>query len=342
MIDTIKIANFLVRLRQEKHVTQSEVAKALSVSTKAISKWECGDGLPSIDRLKDIADYYGVTVDELLNGERKEKDIPTEKPAEIKEKKESQTFNLNLLFYILSLVLNLLGISIGFVGAGIANGVLYFVLLIVGFLLGLLFLLMPTFLGSKKEPSLLSHFAMAAQIMSGTILFLSIPYLFVISPDIGPTVYNVFMYLLIPLISVVSYLIEIHFNKAKDFLDYLRNGRGFEITYMITGLSIVFLALAWSNASSGLTVSLLCSIALIVSSLFALFFKKYRLINSIFGIIDMPMFFILWHFLSNGYSYDLCQIMEFILAFCLSLTQLILLIISLRKEKKTGNNRYKD
>lgn len=334
MIDTIKIADFLVRLRQEKHVTQSEVANALNVSTKTISKWECGDGLPSIDRLKDIADYYGITIDELLNGERKEKDIPIEKPAETRKEKENQPFNLNLLFYILSLVLNLLGISIGFVGAGIANGVLYFVLLIVGFLLGLLFLLMPTFIGSKKDASLLSHFAIAGQVTSGTILFLSIPYLFVISPDIGPAIYNVFMYLLIPLISVISYLIEVHFNKTKDFLDYLRNGRGFEIIYMITGLSIVFLALAWSNASSGLTVSLLCSIALIVSSIFAFFFKKYRLINSIFGIIDMPMFFILWHFLSNGYTYDLCQVMEFILAFGLSLTQLILLIISHRKERE--------
>lgn len=339
MIDSIKIANFLVHLRQEKHVTQSEVAKALDISTKTISKWECGDGLPSIDRLKDIADYYGITVDELLNGERKEIDISMSKSTEIEEKKERQTFNLNSLFYTLSLVLNLLGVSIGFVGAGIANGVLYFVLLIAGFLTGLLFLLMPTFIGSKNDSSLISHFAIAGQIISGTILFLSIPYLFVISPNIGPTVYNVFMYLLIPLVVVIVYLIEIHFNKVKDFIDYLRNGRGFEITYMAAGLSIVFLALAWSTASSGLTVSLLCSIVLIASSIFAFFFKKYRLINSIFGIIDMPMYFILWHFLSNGYSYDLCQIMEFILVCGLSLTQLILLIISHRKEEKEIQQR---
>lgn len=339
MIDTIKIANFLVRLRQEKHVTQSEVAKTLNISTKTISKWECGDGLPSIDRLQDIASYYDVTVDELLNGERKRKEIPADEPIKNEESKERKKSYLNPLFYILSLILNLLGLLIAYVGSGIANGVLYFVLLIVGFLLGLLFLLLPSFMGSEKDHSLLSHFAIAGEILSGTVLFLSIPYLFYISPNVGPAIYNVLVYLLIPLISVIPYLINVHFNKTKNFFDYLMNGKGFEITYMAIGLSTVFLALAWSAPNSGLTVSLLCSIALILSSVFAFFFKKYRLINSIFGIIDLPLFLLLWFFLANGYTCDFCQIMEFVLAFALSIAQLVLLIRSKRKEKEEAEQQ---
>ena len=58
----------LQQLRKEKGMTQEQLAKELYVSRTAISKWESGRGYPSIDSLKLIAEYFGVTVDELLTG----------------------------------------------------------------------------------------------------------------------------------------------------------------------------------------------------------------------------------------------------------------------------------
>ena len=57
----------LQELRKQKGLTQEELAQALYVSRTAISKWESGRGYPNIDSLKEIAKYFGTTVDELLS-----------------------------------------------------------------------------------------------------------------------------------------------------------------------------------------------------------------------------------------------------------------------------------
>ena len=45
-MDQEKIGLFIKQLRNEKNLTQQELADKLSVSFKTISKWECGKGLP--------------------------------------------------------------------------------------------------------------------------------------------------------------------------------------------------------------------------------------------------------------------------------------------------------
>ena len=57
----------LQKLRKEKGMTQEALAKRLYVSRTAISKWESGRGVPSIDSLKQIAQFFSVTLDELLS-----------------------------------------------------------------------------------------------------------------------------------------------------------------------------------------------------------------------------------------------------------------------------------
>ena len=59
----------LQQLRRQKGLTQEELAEELYVSRAAVSKWESGRGYPSIDSLKAIAKFFGVTVDHLLSGE---------------------------------------------------------------------------------------------------------------------------------------------------------------------------------------------------------------------------------------------------------------------------------
>ena len=57
----------LQELRKQKNLTQEELSEMLFVSRTAISKWESGRGYPSIDSLKTIAEFFGVTIDELLS-----------------------------------------------------------------------------------------------------------------------------------------------------------------------------------------------------------------------------------------------------------------------------------
>ena len=61
-----KIGEKLVRLRQDRGVTQDEVAQALSVSNKTISKWETGASIPDIPMLAALSEYFGVATDVLL------------------------------------------------------------------------------------------------------------------------------------------------------------------------------------------------------------------------------------------------------------------------------------
>ena len=61
------IANNITNLRKSKNLTQLEFAKELNYSDKAISKWERAESIPDVVVLKQIADFFGVTIDYLLN-----------------------------------------------------------------------------------------------------------------------------------------------------------------------------------------------------------------------------------------------------------------------------------
>lgn len=55
-------------MRKNRGFTKEELAQVLYVSRTAISKWESGRGYLSIDSLKEISNYFGVTIDDLLFG----------------------------------------------------------------------------------------------------------------------------------------------------------------------------------------------------------------------------------------------------------------------------------
>ncbi len=56
------------KLREDKHLTQEELAQRVCVSDKAISKWETGRGFPDIGLLEPLAKALGISVVELLSG----------------------------------------------------------------------------------------------------------------------------------------------------------------------------------------------------------------------------------------------------------------------------------
>lgn len=66
----INLAEQLKALRKEKNISQEKLATYLGISYQAISKWENGNAYPDIQLLPDIARFFGITIDELLQVEK--------------------------------------------------------------------------------------------------------------------------------------------------------------------------------------------------------------------------------------------------------------------------------
>lgn len=72
------IAKNIQKLRQEKGMTQLELAERLNYSDKSVSKWERGESLPDIVVLKSVADLFEVTLDYLVEEEHNGKSVTKE------------------------------------------------------------------------------------------------------------------------------------------------------------------------------------------------------------------------------------------------------------------------
>lgn len=73
----------LVQLRKRKGMSQLELAEILNVSRQAISKWELGTAIPTLENLVSISKLYGVSVDFLVDDKAESDfDTPTVKAAE--------------------------------------------------------------------------------------------------------------------------------------------------------------------------------------------------------------------------------------------------------------------
>ena len=163
----------LQQLRKQAGLTQEELAQKLFVSRTAISKWESGRGLPSIDSLMAIANFFGITVDQLLSGDQV-LSIAREDASEKQNRLRELFFALldcgAALFFFLPLfgehangivrTVSLIRLSAVQPWLKIA----YFVILAATVVLGILSLALPR-LHHKKRLSLLSNTA-------GTFLFI--------------------------------------------------------------------------------------------------------------------------------------------------------------------------
>lgn len=70
-MDKPAVGEFLATLRKEGGYTQQDVADKLNISDRTLSSWETGRTEPDLSSLTALADFYGLTVDEILRGERK-------------------------------------------------------------------------------------------------------------------------------------------------------------------------------------------------------------------------------------------------------------------------------
>ena len=106
-MDQRVIGGFFRTLRKEKALTQEQLAERLHVSRRTISRWETGSSLPDLDLLLELADFYGVELRELLNGERKGEPMDKELKETVlqvadysNEEKRRFTRRIHLLFLV--------------------------------------------------------------------------------------------------------------------------------------------------------------------------------------------------------------------------------------------------
>lgn len=71
-MDTEYISKNLIRLRQSKNWTQDDIARNLSISRQAISKWETGSSLPNLEMLLKLSKMFKISINEIVEPQKSE------------------------------------------------------------------------------------------------------------------------------------------------------------------------------------------------------------------------------------------------------------------------------
>ena len=115
-MDQVKIGKFLQQRRKECGLTQSELAERLSVSDRAISKWENGNCLPDADHMIELCDILGITVNDLFSGEivgdagdTKELESSLVAMTRLKQQSDKRLLGIEIVLGVFSVVLFLAG-----------------------------------------------------------------------------------------------------------------------------------------------------------------------------------------------------------------------------------------
>ena len=149
-MDQKKTGCFLKQLRNEKGLTQEQLANEFGVAQRTVSRWETGSNMPDISMLVEIAEFYEVDIREIIDGERKSENMNEEVKETIlavadyadKQKKQAVLraiimFALEMLccgFTIASIILiesSDVKISLWFVAIPLAMTIAYSVLLVI-------------------------------------------------------------------------------------------------------------------------------------------------------------------------------------------------------------------
>lgn len=121
----------LKELRQEKGISQTRLASDIHISRSAVAKWENGLGLPNDESLRMLADYFEITVDELIPSKSNEEIIVSKNKTIDQQKKAIIGFTVGCCIglFILAFIfieplrgtLELLGLGIILVITGVFN-----------------------------------------------------------------------------------------------------------------------------------------------------------------------------------------------------------------------------
>ncbi|MBO4458724.1 MAG: helix-turn-helix transcriptional regulator [Butyrivibrio sp.] len=117
-MNQIDIGKFIADCRKEKGLTQVQLAEKLNITDRAVSKWETGKSMPDSSIMLELSNILGVTVNELLSGERIEMNNYEEKVSENLielTKKDENNMNKNVVISIVYTVTMAIAIMVCFI-----------------------------------------------------------------------------------------------------------------------------------------------------------------------------------------------------------------------------------
>lgn len=148
ILDKYTFGNKLYKLRTESNLTQKDLANILGVSDKAVSKWETGEAMPRVKTLKNIADCFSVTYEDLLSQTEELKTNESEKYEAYESfyqkrvRKLKKDINDHLIVVLFAAVLNLIIKAVVFVQAEFAGVSITFTSLLLGDFVPLVFIIL--------------------------------------------------------------------------------------------------------------------------------------------------------------------------------------------------------
>lgn len=103
-MDLRKIGKLIAKLRNDKGLTQQDLADLVGVGFRTVSKWERGINLPDIGNINELSKIFGVTNDEILKGELKEETVEEPIEEEINDKETPTKKNTVKIKVIISII----------------------------------------------------------------------------------------------------------------------------------------------------------------------------------------------------------------------------------------------
>lgn len=108
-----RIGKFIAVCRKEKKITQSELAEQLGVTDRSVSNWETGKNMPDLSLFKSLCEILGITINELLSGEKLSKEKYQERFEEnIVNTIDYSTKKINKYSGVISLIMIIFGLFI--------------------------------------------------------------------------------------------------------------------------------------------------------------------------------------------------------------------------------------
>lgn len=133
-MDQVKIGKFIAGCRREKGLTQAKLAEALDITDRAVSKWETGRSLPDASIMLALCGLLGISVNELLSGERIAMDDyrknAEENLVELKRQQEEHVRMLLTLEWVIGCLGTATFLALNFVAAFLVEAPLWRALLI--------------------------------------------------------------------------------------------------------------------------------------------------------------------------------------------------------------------
>jgi len=120
-MDQVKIGRFIAECRKGRGLTQAKLAEMLGITDRAVSKWETGKSMPDSGLMLPLCDILGISVNELLSGERIEMEnyskVAEENLVELKRQQEEHVKMLLTLEYVIGFSCSITFIVLMFVAA---------------------------------------------------------------------------------------------------------------------------------------------------------------------------------------------------------------------------------